>query len=125
MQYSPKLKKAMAEIKKVLEKHDIAACVVLHTPRFSEYLLSLSPSYSCAKFDGEQIKINARLQEDFGGKRNAQIFKVQNTSNMMRMLAETSTHLSLSLMEMSELLDSKIDADHTEGGHSTETTQNN
>jgi hypothetical protein len=31
MQYSPKLKKAMEEIKAVLNKHDIAASVILHT----------------------------------------------------------------------------------------------
>lgn len=32
MQYSPKLKVAMDEVKDVLKKYDIAGFVVLHTP---------------------------------------------------------------------------------------------
>lgn len=49
MQYSPKLKKAMEDIKKILHENDIAGFVVLHTPGFSEYLNRVDPSYSCAK----------------------------------------------------------------------------
>lgn len=46
MQYSPKLKKAMAEIKAIADKYDIAAIVCLHTPGHGEYLLKVDPLYS-------------------------------------------------------------------------------
>lgn len=41
MQYNPKLKKAADEIKLILQKYDIAANVILHTPGHSEYLYRL------------------------------------------------------------------------------------
>jgi len=72
MQYDPKLKKAMEEIKDILNKHDIAGAVVLHSPGFGEHFIKVDPSYSCAFIDnlpgGEQgIRVRTRLQEDFKG----------------------------------------------------------
>lgn len=56
MQYSPKLKIAMDEIKQVLKKHDIAGFVVLHTPGFTEYLNRVDPSYSSTFMDENPVK---------------------------------------------------------------------
>lgn len=72
MQYSPKLKNAMEEIKLIIDKYDIAACVVLHTPGFSEFLNKIDPSYSCAKIkllpDGtEGVHFKANAKELSGG----------------------------------------------------------
>jgi hypothetical protein len=60
MQYSPKLKKAMEEIKAVLNKHDIAASVILHTPGFTEYLNHVDTSYSCVTIEGNKLRIQTK-----------------------------------------------------------------
>lgn len=63
MQYSPKLKIAMEEIKAILKKHDIGACVMLHTPGHMEYLNHIDPSYSAITQPvrgGFRIKIDSR-----------------------------------------------------------------
>ena len=44
MQYSPKLKRVLAEIKAILDKEDIAGSIVLHTPGFGEFLLKIDTS---------------------------------------------------------------------------------
>ena len=53
MQYSPKLKKAMAEITAVLEKYDIAGFIILTEPGFSEIHTKINPSWSSARVTGQ------------------------------------------------------------------------
>lgn len=62
MQYSPKLKKAMEEIKTILKKYDLGAMVVIHTPGHSEFVLKVDPSYSCAKFNQTGDGINFKTK---------------------------------------------------------------
>lgn len=125
MQYSPKLKKAMEEIKVILKEYDIAALVVLHAPGHSEYLHALSPSYSCAKFNGDELRIRAKLKEDFNGDKKAWKEKISATSNMLRMLAEVGMRESYQLSEVSEKVDKMVGADHTDFDGSSQTQQNN
>jgi hypothetical protein len=125
MQYSPKLKKAMEEIKAILKKHDVGGVVILHTPGHSEYLHKLDPSYSCAKVDGNEVRIRAKLQEDFKGDKDAWYKKVRDTVNMFNLLASTCGNTAMSLFEISQKLDSIVDAEHTDLGHSSHTDQNN
>lgn len=124
MQYSPKLKKAIAEIEEVIAKHDIAAVVVLHTPGHSEFIIRISPSYSCATVDGDKLRIRAKLTE-FNGDKKALEKTVTNTSNMLNVLANTMGKTSLTLLDVSEHLDKHVGAMHTDGGESFHTTQNN
>lgn len=124
MQYSPKLKKAMEEIKAIIRKHDIGAMVILHAPGFSEYYMNISPSYSCAKHDGDTVRIKAKLK-DFNGDKKAWQVKVTDTSNMLTHLGETGARTSMSILNVSEQLDKLIDAEHFGGGHSSHTDQNN
>lgn len=127
MQYSPKLKAAMEEIKAVIKKHDIAAFVVLHTPGFSEYFTEITPSYSCARFEagGSAIRIRAKVQEDFGGNTKAHEDALRNTSNMLRLLSTTGGRISANLFDISERFDKHIDAEHDQGHHTGHTDQNN
>lgn len=125
MQYSPKLKKAAEEIKSILDKYDIAAMVVLHTPGHSEYLIKINPSYSCAFIDGEMLRVRAKLQEHFNGDKKAWEKKVSDTANMLRLLSETSGHLTISVMEMSKIVDERVNAEHNGNGHTSHNQQNN
>lgn len=81
MQYSPKLKKAMEEIKAVVAKYDIGAFVVIHTPGHSEFLNKIDPSYSCAipQTDGIRFKAKAEMYEGGGAERNQ---KLADTFNL-------------------------------------------
>jgi len=125
MQYSPKLKIAMEEIKAILKKHDIAASVVLHTPGHSEYLLKINPSYSCAFCEGNHIRIRAKLQQDFNGDKNAWSQKVSDTYNMIDLLGKVSGETALSLFDIMDLLNKVVEAESFDGGHTSHTTQNN
>jgi hypothetical protein len=126
MQYSPKLKKAMEEIKMILLKYDIGAMVVLHTPGHSEYLLRIDPSYSCAKFEGDSlIRVKAKLKEDFFGNKEMWTQKVTDTSNMLTLLSEVAMRQGLSLADISKIVDEKVNAEHSGGDHTSHNQQNN
>ena len=124
MQYSPKLKLAMTEIKAILKKHDIAGSFVIHTPGHSEYLNSFETSYSCVKVDGDNIRIRAKA-EDYGGSKKIRDQKLKDTSNMFHLLAEVGGFNVVGIMDISKQLDKLLDSEHFGGGHTTETTQNN
>lgn len=125
MEYSPKLKTAMERIKAILKEYDIAASVILHTPGFSEYLIKVDASYSCAKFEGDFLRVKAKLQEDFNGDKAAWNKKVEDTVNMITHFADVSGQNSLNMFQLIEVLKKKIDIENKPGNHSSHTTQNN
>lgn len=125
MQYSPKLKKAMEEIKKVCSKYDVAALVVLHTPGFSEYMNRLDPSYSCVIQNGDEIRVRARANEDFNGDKEARNKKIADTANMFHHLSEIGMRQGLAISEVSKKVNEIVNAEHFGGGHSSNTQQNN
>lgn len=125
MQYSPRLKKAAQEIKEILDKHDIAGVVVLHTPGNSEYLVKLDPTYSCVKTENGGYRIKSNLQEDHKGDKQEQIKVQKETANMLNLLSTTVANIALPIMEMSETMDKVTNAHHTPGAHTSHTEQNN
>lgn len=125
MQYSPKLKIAMEEIKAIITKHDIAALIVLHTPGNSEYLNSISPSYSCAKFESDEVVRFRAKASDFGGDKEKRNEKLVATSNMLNLLSETAGRQVMSLIDLSTQFDAIVDAEHGKGGHTSHSQQNN
>lgn len=125
MQYSPKLKKAAEEIKQILEKYDIGAILVLHTPGNSEYVMKIDPSYSCAFIDGEMLRVRAKLQQDFKGDKTAWEKKITDTANMLSLLTDTGQHIVTQVGKIKDLVYKTVDAEDTDLGHSSHTTQNN
>lgn len=124
MQYSPKLKKAMEEIKTILKRHDIAGMVVLHTPGHSEYLNHISPTYSCAKQEGDMIRFRAK-KEDFHNNAELRDQCIADTSNMFSLISEVGSQNILGLLNVSEKFDKIINAEHGDSSHTSHTTQNN
>lgn len=125
MQYSPKLKNAMAAITAILTEYDIAGLIVLHTPGFCEYGLHISPSYSCAKFDGNELRVRAKLKEDFQGNKKAWTLAVTNTSNMLQVMADISAPIALQLFRMADIVNKRTNAEHDPGDHTSNIQQNN
>jgi hypothetical protein len=124
MQYSPKLKTAAEEIKAILAKHDIAGSIVLHTPGFTEYIFHLTPNYSCVFMDGPFVRFRAALS-DFKEDEEAQGKAIRNTVNMISSLCETSAHLSLSLIQISEMVQAEFHTTKIRDDHSSHSQQNN
>jgi hypothetical protein len=124
MQYSPKLKKAMQEIKDILSKHDIAGIVVIHTPGHTEFLNKLNPTYSCCKINGDQIRVKAKL-EDFNGNKQARNKVISDTANMLHSISMVTGKMLMPLIDLSQQVDKIIDASHNGEGFSSHTTQNN
>lgn len=116
MQYSPRLKKAMDEIKQVLGRYDIAGSVVLHTPGFSEYLNHINTSYSCAKLEsgGIRVRSKGRTRQD-----------LSDTVNMITHFGEVSAMVALQFLELKDELAKHMDIDETNGNHTSHTDQNN
>lgn len=126
MQYHPKLKKAMKEIQDILSKYDIAGAIIIHAPGFTEFNLRIDPSYSCARFEGNgNLRIKAKIKEDFNGDKTAMEQKVKDTANMLYHLSDISGRIALNLFEISDRLDKETDATHFGKGYSSDTQQNN
>ncbi len=124
MQYSPKLKKAAEEIKEVLAKYDIAGAVVLHTPGYSEFVLDITPTYSCAWIQGEQFRIRAKKADYDTLEEWKQ--RIADTANMTHHLSTQVGQLAMNLFHAAELVDKAANADHGDGnGFTSHTTQNN
>ncbi len=124
MQYSPKLKIAIEEIKEILKKHDIAAVVVLSAPDFVEYLTRIDPSYSCASFIEGGIRVRAK-KEDFGGNVEIRNQKLRDTANMLHNLSTVGMRNTLELSEVSQQVDKLLGSEHYGGDQTSHTQQNN
>ena len=77
MQYSPKLKKAMAEIRTILDENDIGGSVILHTSHKGrgngEFHTKFDPSYSCFSLNPNgSLRLGTLLEEDFNGNKELQ-----------------------------------------------------
>lgn len=119
--YSPRLKEIMAEIKAVLDKHDIAGYVVLHEPGFSEYLLSIEPTWSamCLESNSHGRVIGARVRarrKDFATA-EAQRQTIENTLNLLTHLTDVLGMHQAAFAHLRALVESKVDAEYTEGVH--------
>lgn len=125
MQYSPKLKAVMEKIKALLNENDIAGIVVLHTPPGdSEYLIRIDPSYSCAKIEGDQMRMRSKLA-DYGGDRKKQEQQMKDTANMLRILSEVGGMITMNMIDASTMMDKAVGAEHFGGGHTSHEQQNN
>lgn len=124
MQYNPKLKKAAQEILFILNKYDIAGVVSLHTPGHGEFLMHLTPSYSCIKYEQGAIRMRAK-KEDFNGNEKKRDEILMNTSNMLRIILDITDPMLNIIEELSDTLDKASNAEHDKGNSSSHVEQNN
>lgn len=66
-----RLKVARAEIEAIIQKHDLAGAVVLHTPGMAEWFYQVNPSYSCPHIDEQAgtVRMKSLLAEHGGDRR--------------------------------------------------------
>lgn len=122
MQYSPKLKKAMEQIKTILQENDIAGIVVIHTPGFSEYIHHLETSYSGATVmeKGVHIKFSEREM----GRDKAQRL-AEGTFNMMTHFADFLALCAPGYLSAQMHMESTLKGKQSPGHHSSHSQQNN
>ena len=124
MQYHPKLKVAMREIKAIMNKYDIGGLVVLHTPGNGEFLMKLDPSYSCAKIEQGMVRIRAKADEYPGGAKERNK-RLADTANMLRTLSDVGYNTVNNLMNVANHLDLITEAEHNKGRYTYDNDQNN
>jgi len=117
MNFSPKLKNAMAQVEKVLKEHDIAGIVVLHTPGFGEFKVFTEASYSLLSADGNKgyrLRYAPTMAKDIAEKNELKA-KLTKTLNMVKVLSDNGGAISLGLMDLHDQLSKKLDIEHTGG----------
>ena len=112
MKAETKLKVAAEEIKEILRKHDIAASVALHAPGHGEYFVHLNPSYSCAyMYNDNEVRFHSK-SSDYKTP-GEQLKKQKFTSNMLKILADTTAMNFDILQNLSKVFDRLTNAVHT------------
>jgi len=128
MRYHPKLKKAMRQIQHIMDEHDIAGSIVLHTPGFGEHYMRINPSYSAAKFEpipgqeGQQIRMHIK-EKQIGKKRAKEL--AEGTTNMFTIMNELLLHHTVITQHMADDLNKRYNPDSSGSGHSSIESQNN
>lgn len=112
LQYSPKLRAALEEIKAVCKKHDIAGAFVLHEPGFAEYGLAFEPSYSLCKLISNGYKIEITPETCAGDKMKLNK-AVAQTANMVMMMHTLLEHATVQVGMMNAAIIEKFEITHT------------
>lgn len=120
MNYSPKLKKAMAEIKEIMDKHDINGSIILHSPGFGEHFMKVDASYSCAKIEntahGPAIRIKAKAHE---------LNIIEDTVNSIIIINDLMDYHQGVCMGVMKELQKVLEIDNSDGTHTTDQQINN
>lgn len=77
----PKLKEAMAEIKALLMKHDLAGYVFIASPTYSEFMHKLDASWSAITIDKNVFALRAKEAEL--GSKEAVHKKAEQTAHIL------------------------------------------
>lgn len=108
----PKLLKAMAEIKQVLDEADIAGHVVLHNaPGKFEVFTKLDPSYSKLIGLPPAVRLRSKLA-DYNGDSEKQRADLEATASMVGGLGELMGKGALGLIQLSAWIDANTGAEH-------------
>lgn len=115
MKFDPKLKKAMAEILAILDKHDINGSVVLHSPGYGEHFMKVDASYSCAKIEqtiqGPAVRIKAKKEE---------VKRIEDTVNSIVIMNELMDYHQGVCDGVMKALAKKLDIKNSDGNHSND-----
>lgn len=112
-----KLIAARAEIEDILQRHDVAAHVVLHNaPGNSEVFMRLTPRYSRlvpmgSERDGLEYRLLSKLA-DYNGDAKAQARDLAATANMVHSIAMALGQDAMAMLQLSDFVSSSTGATH-------------
>lgn len=110
--YDPKLKEAAAEIKAILKKHDIGGYVTLMSETHAEFVMEITPTWSCAYWedrDEGMLRFKAKTKEL--GKEKAQKL-VEGTCHMIFQMRDLCAQGFSHAEKMCGLLSTQVDIEH-------------
>lgn len=110
-----RLKIARLEIEAVLDRHDLAGVVVLHTPGMSEFFYSIQPSYSVCWIDeaAGALRVKSNLDRDHAGIAEAQLHDQTATANMTACLDDSLEHAATMFREVNRVVARALRAETT------------
>lgn len=112
-----RLKVARAEIEAIIQKHDLAGAVALHTPGMAEWFYQVNPSYSVLHVDEQAGTARVRsLLVDYGGDRQAQLRDQACTANMVAALAANLRNGAGMFAFLQQVVDQAARAEHGPAG---------
>lgn len=113
----PRLKIARAEIEAVLQKHDLAGVVVLHTPGMAEFFYSITPSYSVCWIDEKSqiLRLKSVRDRDHDGDPRKQLRDQAATANMTVSLAGELGKAALMFLDVDRIVSQALRAESTPG----------
>ena len=112
-----KLKKAMEEIKFILDRYDIAGTVALSTNKDLEYLYRLTPSWSIVTVEEETGYVGVKaLRKDYSSKEE-QVAAITDSANMMFGLRKVNQAIAGNLSTLTDMLEQKFDIDFKTSSH--------
>lgn len=111
----PRLKIARAEIEAVLQRHDLAGVVVLHTPGMTEFFYQIQPSYSVCWIDEKvpMVRIKSVRDRDHAGDAAEQQRDQAATANMTASLADNLRHAAAMFQGVDRIVTQALRAEHT------------
>lgn len=108
-----RLKRARIEIEAVLQRHDLAGVVVLHTPGMSEFFYQITPSYSVCWIEEPNYLRVKSLAAHYAGDTAAQMRDQAATANMTAALATELGKAASMFREVDKVVTAKFQAQHT------------
>ena len=110
----PKLKTAATEIEAILTKHDIAGIVILSSTTHTEYLMELSPTWSCCTWEnrpeGKLLRLRAN-RADYPTK-EAHNLAIENSVGLVMGFIDTTKAVTGFLNEVAGMIAEKIEFNH-------------
>lgn len=116
LDFSPKLKNAMEEIKQILDKYDIGGFIVLHTPEYGEHYMKLNPSYSALELKPRE-GIVMKGRNNFKGNKETHLKAIADSLNLLRIIIDLGIANIYPLLEISKKMDEYYNAEHNKGKH--------
>lgn len=106
----PNLKTAMAQIRAILNEHDIGGAVTLVSPTHCEFYFHLSPSWSICYFNGPELRFRAR-RRDFTTAEEQQRC-VELTVHLIHQIRDMNVQSFTQMERVIDMLKEHFDIDH-------------
>lgn len=103
--YDPKLKEVMAEVRAVYRKHDLAGYIVLLSATHGEFGFEITPSWSGAKWEDDNVRFKIRPSE-VGEEKAAAL--AENTTRMVIGIGDLCRYGMTAAMTMIQALRTQL-----------------
>ena len=94
----PTLKTAADEIQAILIKHNVGGVAILHVPGHVEFTMHVSPNYSLAHMEGQNIAIRTDKSLDMGQRKKKMVDTLNMIGNFQALCAQLLKGFGITMM---------------------------